>query len=103
MHGGEKNSANHNGWVRQYTTTRYVTAKVCVLILGHLSNTYNSEAESGNRTDPWWEKGMAFVLSHQNLGSCVRQAQPHQSSTHEHGGSQQDGDCFGDADQGAKY
>lgn len=46
---------------------------------------------------------MAFVPSHQNLGSCVGQAQPHESATHEHGGSQQDGDCFGNADQGAKY
>lgn len=45
---------------------------------------------------------MAFVTSHQNLGSCVGQAQPHESSTHEHSGSQQDGDGFGDADQGAE-
>ena len=44
-----------------------------------------------------------FFPLHQDLGSCVRQAQPHESSTHQHGGGQQDGDSFGDADQGAKY
>lgn len=44
-----------------------------------------------------------FVPLHQNLGSRVGQAQPHESSTHKHGGSQQDGDRFGNADQGAKY
>lgn len=103
MH-GEKNPANHTGGVRHFAATRYVTAKVCVLILGHLSIHKNSEALSqAIRRTHGGEKGMAFVTSHQNLGSCVRQAQPHESSTHEHGGSQQDGDCFGDADQGAKY
>ena len=46
---------------------------------------------------------MAVFPLHQDLGSCVRQPQPHESSTHQHGGGQQDGDSFGDADQGTKY
>lgn len=58
--------------------------------------------ESGRRTGPWWDE-MAFAPSHQNLGSRVGQAQAHESATHKHGGSQQDGDCFGNADQGAEY
>lgn len=45
MH-GEKNPANHTGGVRHFAATRYVTAKVCVLILGHLSIHKNSEALS---------------------------------------------------------
>lgn len=105
MHGGwgGGNPANHTGGVRQYAATRYITAKVCVLILGHLSIHKNSEALSqAIRPTHGGRKGMAFVTSHQNLGSCVGQAQPHESSTHEHSGSQQDGDGFGDADQGTE-
>lgn len=46
---------------------------------------------------------MAYFRLHQDLGLCVRQAQPHQPPTHEHSGGQQDGDGFGDADEGAEY
>ena len=60
--------------------------------------------------EPWVSRGswpragegstgwMAVFPLHQDLGSCVRQAQPHEPSTHQHGGGQQDGDSFGDAD-----
>lgn len=43
-----------------------------------------------------------MVPSHQDLGSCVRQAEPHKSPAHQHGRGQQDGDGFGDAHQGAE-
>lgn len=48
------------------------------------------------------DTGDGWATSHQDLGSCVWQAQPHQPSTHEHGRGEQDRDGFGDADQGAE-
>lgn len=44
----------------------------------------------------------AVDFLHQDVGPCVREPQSHQTTTHQHGGCQQDWDGFSNTDQRAK-
>lgn len=44
----------------------------------------------------------AVDFLHQDIGSCVREPESHQTTTHQHRGCQQNWDAFSNTDQRAK-